>query len=77
MGRYYLMMIIAALILTAFAAIGMAMNVSKHPSLGTAASASYRSSMARSAGRSWWLTHRHPRAASKRPFYARGPIKPD
>ena len=51
MGRYYLMMIIAALILTAFAAIGMAMNVSKHPSPGTAASASYRSTMARSAGR--------------------------
>jgi len=68
MGRYYFMIIIAALILMAFAAIGLAMNARKHPSLGTAASASYRSSMARSARRSWWLTTRHPRAASKRPF---------
>jgi hypothetical protein len=76
MGRYYFVIIITALILMAFAAIGLAMNARKHPSLGTVA-ASYRSSMARSAGRSWWLTHRHPRAASKRPFYARGPINPD
>ena len=76
MGRYYFILIIAASILMAFAAIGLAMNARKHPSLGTVA-ASYRSSMARSAGRSWWLTHRHPQAASKRPSYARGPINPD
>jgi hypothetical protein len=76
MGRYHFILIIAASILTAFAAIGLAMNARKHPSLGTVA-ASYRSSMARSASRSWWLTHRHPRAASKGASYARGPIKPD
>jgi hypothetical protein len=76
MGRYHFVIIITALILMAFASICLAMNARKHPSLGALA-ASYRSSMARSAGRSWWLTHRHPRAASKRHFYARGPIKPD
>ena len=76
MGRYHSILIIAASILTAFAAIGLAMSARKHPSLGTVA-ASYRSSMTRSAGRSWWLTHRHPRAAAKRSFYVRGPIKPD
>jgi hypothetical protein len=66
MGRYHFILIVAASILTAFAAIGLAMNARK-PSLGAVA-ASYRSSMARSIGRSWWLTHRHPRAASKMPF---------
>jgi hypothetical protein len=65
MGRYHFILIIAASILTAIAAIGLAMSARKHPSLGTTASVSYRSSMARSAGRSWWTT-RHPRAASKK-----------
>jgi hypothetical protein len=41
MGRYYFILIVVALILMAFAAIGMVMNARKHPSLGTAASTSH------------------------------------
>ncbi len=68
MGRHHFVIIIAAIILTAFAAVGLAMNARKIHALRTTASASFRSSMARSGGRSWWLTTRHPRAASKKPF---------
>jgi hypothetical protein len=68
MGRYYFILIVVALILMAFAAIGLVMNAKKHPSLGTAASASH--------SRSWWLTARHPRLASKKPFRRAGRSSP-
>jgi hypothetical protein len=60
MGRHHFAIIIAAIILTAFAAVGMAMSARKIHSIRTAASASH--------SRSWWLTARHPRLASKKPF---------
>ena len=75
MGRYYSMIIIAAIDPDGIR--GDRLGDECQEASVARQDAPVPTSMARSAGRSWWLTHRHPQAASKRPFYARGPIKPD